>query len=72
MKIMMFILLSCITLQPSYAEKELGSTGYNYFGESRKEIQTLLSHSIFKKYLGYIVENIRQGEIGESQVFLFA
>lgn len=41
----------------------------NFFAESSSDIQKILSSKVFKNYTDYTIDNIRQGEIGEAQVY---
>lgn len=41
----------------------------SYIGQSRERLNHLLTHPIFQTYENFIVDTIREGEIGESQAY---
>ena len=57
-----------ILLSSTYCYSE-GKGTYSYIDDSKKDLISLLSHSVFKKYKTYTIENIRHGELGEAQAF---
>ncbi|WP_413290774.1 hypothetical protein [Bdellovibrio sp. HCB337] len=50
-------------------QKKQSSANHDYFSEASKDFKSLLSNPVFKDYPGYTIDNIRQGEIGESQAY---
>ena len=40
-----------------------------YFQEAKAQIAEVLSQPVFENYKEYTIDNIRQGEIGETQAF---
>ena len=55
--------------EKSFVNNKRTSSSVNYFSDSSQNIKKILQHKVFEKYSDHIVENIRQGEIGESQAF---
>ena len=76
-KYLLILVTACFALQ-SYAgpvskkrrpAEEDSKKEYNYFDEAAKQISEILAQEIFKKYSGYTIDNVRQGEIGEAQAY---
>ena len=50
-------------------KKRTPSADINYFADASADLQKLLAHHVFKSYAEYTIDNVRQGEIGESQAY---